>query len=161
SVVHLRDAALNLVEGLDLHYTGREWILRHTALNASDNGAIHAELAKRFATLERLPEQKPVGQAKPVRVRLNSRFTHDDVAVFFGGCGGHDGHKIEAEVARLKETRALLPEQLPPVELMGYKVALVAQLLRDFDSHADLFKKGTPDRRKQWVGMAMDLEQAA
>jgi len=163
SVADLRDAAVNLVEGLELYHTDRAWGLRLAALNTSDSRAIHAELAKRFAVLERLREQKPNGGSRPVRSRVSSRFTHEDVAFFFGGCGGNDGHKIESELLRLTASaKAVVDAELPPLELLSYKVALVGELLRDFDDHARHFKVGTiPERRKQWVGMAMDLEQAA
>lgn len=160
SAVDLRDSALHLVEGLDLHHTDRHWVLSHAALSTSDNGAIHSELARRFAALERLPERKPGNEPRPVRYRLSSRFTHGDVAFFFGGCGGHDGHKIEADLLRLTE-KGFGHQDLGALELMGYKVALVAELLRDFDEDSRFFRNATPERRKQWVGFSMDLEDAA
>jgi hypothetical protein len=160
----LRDTALYLVEGLDMDYTGSKWMLRLTDMGPSDNRAVHAELAKRFASLERAADQQQdkLSRARPVRIRLSSRFTHDDVAVFFGGCGGRSGHKIESELVTLMgASTSMISERLEPIERMGYKIALVGELLRDHHSHSDLFKGGMADRRKQWVGMAMDLEQAA
>lgn len=166
SAAALRDAALNLVEGLELHYDS-SWVLSHPSLKLFDNRAIHAELAKRFAPLERFAELKPDTQSRPVRYRLSSRFTHDDVTIFFGGCGGRHGHKIDSELARL--TRAgmvLAPAELPPLELMGNKLALVGELLRDYEEHSQFFTPQlstlkSAERRKEWVDKAMDLEQGA
>lgn len=162
SAGELRDAALNLSEGLQMHYVGPDWVIRLASLNTSDNRAIHAELAKRFAALERVAEQKSDTKAKPDRIRLSSRFTHEDLAFFFGGCGGHSGHKIESELLKLTEAgKVQVLEQMPAIERMGYKIALAGELLRDFEAHADVFRGGSPDKRKMWIGLARDLEQTA
>lgn len=160
AAVALRDAALHLVDGLEMHYTSRDWVLGHAALKSGDNAAIHAELRRRFAALERWPEKKAGAETRFDRYRLSSRFSHEDVAFFFGGCGGSSGHKVESDLLRITGGGLKQPE-LEAMELLGYKVALVGDLLRDYDGHSTSFRGPPPEPRKLWLNLSVDLEQAA
>lgn len=164
AAAQLRDAALHLIDGLELHHTNQSWVVSHADLKTFDSRAIHAELTQRFAALEKSSERKPNGGARPVRYRLSSRFDHHDVTLFFGGCGGNSGHKIAGDLRRLNDAgkSAFVAAELPPLELLGYKVALVGELVRDCDGNSEFFHQvPNADRRRQWAVMTADLEQAA
>jgi hypothetical protein len=130
--------------------------LRDTALNlgkaVEKKPPDRAEILKLGQTLDRFPNLQPNPKASLVRYRLKDHFSHDEVGFLFGGCGGGKGHRIQREVIRFaRHTTPFTRAERGKLELMAYKVALLAELVRDLD---DTSTVRTPEQRKAWVRLA-------
>jgi hypothetical protein len=118
-----------------------------------------AEVARLAGRLARFPDLKPDPQARTVRYRLKDHFDHGHIAVLFGGCGGHHGHRIQADLEKFgQQTTPFTAAEREKIRLVAYKVALLGELLRDFD---DYFVLTRTQQRKEWVRRAVDTEYAA
>jgi hypothetical protein len=133
----LRDAALNLVKAVEKNPRDR------------------AEVLQRAQTLERFGNLQPNPHARLVRYRLKDHFSHDDIGLLFGGCSGGKGHRIQLDL--IKFARQATPwtrAERQKLELLAYKVALLGELLRDFDD----FSVRSAEQRKTWVRLASAVQ---
>jgi hypothetical protein len=137
----LRDTALNLVDAVEMKPPDFDEALRLADL------------------LNQYPKLKADPNAKTDRVRLKGKFRHDDITALLGGCSGRSGHAIEADMLALGRKRLPYSEaDEAKIERMGYKVALLAGLTKEYDTEHSPSKK--PALREEWVRLAGEVEAA-
>lgn len=106
--------------------------------------------------LNQYPDLAADPDARPVPVRLKYKFTHDDIIPLFGNGPVKKGHRMEFHLNRLARQATYTKEDAERLELLGYKAALIAELLRDFD---DLVPKSKQNQRGDWLKFAAEVEQ--
>jgi hypothetical protein len=137
----LRDAALDLGKAVEKRPFDR------------------AKVARLARALGRFPDLEPSPHARLVRHPLKDRFSHDDVAFLFGGCNGGKGHRIQLDVLRFaRQKTPFTRAEREELGRMAYKVALLGELLLDFD---DFITVRSAERRKDWVRLAGGVRDAA
>src|SRR5262249_23844939 len=109
--------------------------------------------------LNQYPKLKADPNAKTGRVRLKDTFRHGDITLLLGGCSGTSGHAVQADMLALARKRLPYSEaDEAKIERMGYKVALLAGLTKEYAAERTSPKK--PDMQKEWVRMAGEVETA-
>lgn len=137
----LRDTALNLVDAVEKKSPDFDEVVRLADL------------------LNQYPKLKADPNAKTGRVRLKDTFRHGDITLLLGGCSGTSGHAIQADMLALARKRLPYSEtDEGKIERMGYKVALLAGLTKEYDAEHTPPKK--PALQKEWVRMAAEVETA-
>jgi hypothetical protein len=135
----MRDATIRIARAIDLDGTR----------NDLDT------VRKQAGLLSDYPKLKADPNAATYIVRLKGIFDQEDVDFHFARKRTNLG--IERELfALLRAKKPLAAEQITfKHEMLGYKIALLAEMLRDFDDHIP------PQRvvqRKEWVSHATDVQ---
>src|SRR5262249_5815213 len=136
--------------------TLRDQALRLAAVADQHPQAI-SEVRKQADILNRYPDLPADPNARTEPVRLRDAFTHDDIAVLLGGCSGRSGHAIEFELSALSRRRAFTEDETARIERLGYKVALIAELDREFGDR--FVPANRPGLREEWVRLADNVRQ--
>jgi hypothetical protein len=88
-------------------------------------------------------------------VRLRDTFDHDDIASVFGGCSGNKTQRLELRLLQFKRQKTpFTRDQAEGVELLAYKLALIAEVLREMDDFLPTIRKATAEDRQEWVRLA-------
>ena len=136
----LRDAAVRLARAADL-----------------DKPINEPEVRKQAHLLAQFPKLEPEPSASLELFRLKGCFEQEDIDRHFGGW--KFGSMIERDLMKLeKQKPPLTTDQLAKLERIGYKVALLAELLREFDDHIPPQKAA---QRKEWVALATEVQYTA
>ncbi|HJZ53999.1 MAG TPA: hypothetical protein VKE74_03535 [Gemmataceae bacterium] len=140
---------------------GRLATLRDAAVRLADvvqnNPRNLTEIVQLADLLNSYPDLKADPNARSGRVRLKDTFTHDDITFLFGGCSGRSGHAIQSDLLALSRQRSFTLAEVTKIERLGYKVALLAELVREF---APTFvSPNKPGRQEEWVRLADIVQQ--
>jgi hypothetical protein len=112
------------------------------------------EVRKQAEVLAKFPNITPDFKTSFELIRLKGPFDQEDIDSHFGAW--NSGATIEKDLFKLERQKTpLTAEQLGKVERIGYKVALLAELLRDFDDH---IRPPRLAQRKEWVAFATDVQ---
>jgi hypothetical protein len=135
----MRDAAVRIARAVDL--------------NGDKNDL--ATVRKQAALLAEYPSIKPDPNAIMEILRLKSVFEQEDVDFHFKNKNKQVA--IERELFALYRTPppVITAQVAAKYEMIGYKLALLADQLRDFDENVRVHKF---QRRKEWVAHATDVQ---
>ena len=137
----LRDSAVKLARSLPAHVA-----ISTVQFN---------EARKHAAVLAQFPKLKIDPKAMNEIIRLKGTFDQEDIDLHFSNWAG--GNRIERQlIALIRQKTPLSAEQMtdaiPP---LAFKVALLAEMLRDFDDHV---RPNKVAQRKEWVALATEVQ---
>jgi hypothetical protein len=116
------------------------------------------ELVKLANILDQYPNLDADPNASLAPVRLKDRFNHDDVVGLFGGCSANRTQRIEFHLFKLlRQKTPYTQAQTEQLELLAYKVALIGELLPEFDT--DFVPAQKQEQRPEWVRFANEVQQ--
>jgi hypothetical protein len=140
----LRDSAVKLASALDLDI-----------LNANGSPRNIGEARKQAQVIGQFPRLKPDPNPVVEVIRLKGIFDQEDIDLHFSNWKG--GKRIERELLTLgRQKTPITAEQMSAkIEPLAYKVALLGELLRDFDDHIPAKKAA---QRKEWVAFATEVQ---
>jgi hypothetical protein len=135
----MRDAVLRLARAIDLDGVYRDLV----------------EVRKQADLLNTFPDIKANPNATREVIRLKGAFEQEDVDFHFAKKRTQLG--IEREMWPILRATKPMPieKSADKLEMIGYKVALLAEMLRDFD---DNVREQKVNQRKEWVAHATDAQ---
>ncbi|MBA4190937.1 MAG: hypothetical protein C0467_23360 [Planctomycetaceae bacterium] len=130
------------------------------AIAVAKNPTDNPDLLTLIAILSQYPDLKADPHASLALVRFKGTFTHDDIASIFSGCGGNRTQLIERHMLKLLQPKALFaPGNVEKLELLAYKVALLADVIRDMDDMIPASDTKVVEHRQEWVRFASEVHQ--